>query len=148
MALTSTNRLSDAYERGGKAQLRAIATTFDDGFTAADLATRGPLQRRIEHLHAGNADIHKLSVSWHGEDGRTYLVSTGHEHDPDGSKRDVTTSRALASPRSAKAAPIDQAVHGLREVRSSDGVHYAELNYAIGRPAAADPSPRSSSTTT
>ena len=140
MALTSTTRLSDAYERSGEANLRAIATTFDDGFTAADLRDPGKLQRRIEHLHAGNADIHKLSVSWHGAGGRTYLVSSGHEHDPDGSKRDVTTSRALASPRGARAAPIDDGRYGLREVRSSDGVHYAELNYAIeraGRPRAA-----------
>ena len=139
MALTSTKRVSDAYARGGKAQLQAIATTFEDGFTAADLSDPRSLQRRIERLRAGNAEIHKISISWHGEDGRTYLVSTGHEHDPDGSKRDVTTSRALASPRSAKAAPIDQAAHGLREVRSSDGVHYAELNYAIGLPGGRGP---------
>ena len=104
MALTSTNRLSDAYKRSGAATLRAIATTFDDGFTAADLRDPGKLQRRIEHLHAGNADIHKLSVSWHSR-GRTYLVSSGHDHDPDGTKRDVTTSRVLASARGAQAAP-------------------------------------------
>ena len=139
MALTSTKRVSDAYARGGEAQLQAIATTFEDGFTAADLADPASLQRRIERLRAGNEEIHKISISWHGEDGRTYLVSTGHEHDPDGSKRDVTTSRALASPRSAKAAPIDQAAYGLREVRSSDGVHYAELNYAIGLPGGRGP---------
>ena len=138
MALTSTTRLSDAYKRSGEANLRAIATTFDDGFAAADLRNPARLQRRIEHLHAGNADIHKLSVSWHGSRGRTYLVSSGHEHDPDGSKRDVTTSRALASASGGRAAPIDDGRYGFREVRSSDGVHYAELNYAIeraGRPA-------------
>ena len=133
MALTSTNRLSDAYKRGGAANLRAIATTFDDGFTAADLRDPSRLQTRIERLHGGNADIHKLSVSWHGRKGRTYLVSSGHEHDPDGSKRDVTTSRALESATSARAAPIDQGHYGVREVRSSDGVHYAELDYAIRR---------------
>ncbi len=139
MALTSTTRLSDAYERGGEAQLRAIATTFEDGFTPADLRLPAALQQRMERLRAGNETIHKISVSWHGKGGRTYLVSSGHEHDPDGSKRDVTTSRALASPSSAKAAPIDRGDYGLREVRSSDGVHYAELNYAIGgsRPTAA-----------
>jgi diguanylate cyclase (GGDEF)-like protein len=133
MALTSTSRLSGAYKRSGEANLGAIATTFDDGFTAADLRDPGRLQRRIEHLHGGNADIHKLSVSWHGPRGRTYLVSSGHEHDPDGSKRDVTTSRVLASASSARAAPIDDGRYGFREVRSSDGVHYAELNYAILR---------------
>ena len=133
MALTSTNRLSDAYKRSGAANLRAIATTFDDGFTAADLKDPARLQLRIERLHGGNAEIHKLSVSWHGPQGRTYLVSSGHEHDPDGSKRDVTTSRALESATSARAAPIDEGRYGFREVRSSDGVHYAELDYAIRR---------------
>ncbi len=139
MALTSTNRLSDAYERSSAAHLRAIATTFDDGFTAADLRNPAELQSRIERLHAGNADIHKLAVSWHGSKGRTYLVSSGHEHDPDGSKRDVSTSRALASPRGGQAAPIDEGRYGLREVRSSDGVHYSELNYAITRPGRSAP---------
>ena len=138
MALTSTNRLSDAYKRSGAATLRAIATTFDDGFTAADLRDPKKLQRRIEHLHAGNADIHKLSVSWHSR-GRTYLVSSGHDHDPDGTKRDVTTSRVLASAPGSPAAPIDEARYGLSEVRSSDGVHYAELNYPIERTRRSEP---------
>ena len=96
MALTSTNRLSGAYKRSGAATLRAIASTFDDGFTAADLRDPKKLQRRIEHLHAGNADIHKLSVSWHSR-GRTYLVSSGDDHDSDGSKR--TSPRRVCSPR-------------------------------------------------
>ena len=102
MALTSTNRLSDAYERSSAAHLRAIATTFDDGFTAADLRKPAELQSRIERLHAGNADIHKLAVSWHGSEGRTYLVSSGHEHDPDGSKRDVSTSGRVAARRAGR----------------------------------------------
>ncbi len=142
MALTSTTRLSGAYERAGEAQLRAIATTFEHGFRRRDLADAAALQDRIERLQQGNEDLHKISVSWHGAGGRTYLVSAGHVHDPDGTKRDVTTSRALSTAPGAQRAPIDAGQYGLREVRSSDGVHYAELNYRLhhasgGAPAAA-----------
>ena len=131
MALTSTKRLSDAYQRAGAAQLQAIATTFEHGFRQRDLTDAVALQGRIERLQQGNEDLHKISVSWHGAGGRTYLVSAGHVHDPDGTKRDVTSSRALSTAPGARKAPIDAGQYGLREVRSTDGVHYAELNYRL-----------------
>jgi diguanylate cyclase (GGDEF)-like protein len=131
MALTSSGRLSDAYSRAGEAQLRAIATTLEDGFDRSDLADPRELQRRVTRLQRGNEDLHKISLSWHGEDGRTYLVSAGHVHDTHGTKRDVTTSRALTRGPGDQKAPIDVGQYGLTEVRSG-GVHYAELNYRLG----------------
>ncbi len=71
-------------------------------------------------------------MSRHDAAGDTLLVSAGHEHDPDGAKRDVTTGRVQRSTRGSEPAPIDAARYGYQEVRAADA-HYGELNYAVRR---------------
>jgi diguanylate cyclase (GGDEF)-like protein len=124
--------LSETYREAGGSELEAIAATWDDGFRGVDLSQPKLLQRRIEKIRRNNPNLHKISLSWHDAEGRTLLVSSGHEHDPDGTKRDVTTSRVQLSAGGAQA-PIDAAHYGYREVHATDGAHYGELNYPVRR---------------
>jgi diguanylate cyclase (GGDEF)-like protein len=127
LATQSTQRLSQTYEDASRSELNAIATTWADGFRPSDLDNPGALQKRLEALKAGNANVHKISVSWHDAKGRTLLAQAGHVHDPDGTKRDITTSTPLVA-RGSNPAPIDRNQYGYRDVHGADGVHYAELN--------------------
>jgi diguanylate cyclase (GGDEF)-like protein len=128
----SSQRLTGAYEQTGRDQLTAIATTWDQGFDTRGLAEPGLLQQRVERLKAANETLHKISVSWHDGEGRTRLVQAGHVHDPQGTKRDVTTSRPIVT-GPGQSTPIDEASYGYGEVHASDGAHYAELNHPIRR---------------
>jgi len=86
----------------------------------------------VNALGEKNQTLRKLSVSWHDVGGGTWLLQSGHEHDLDGTKRDVTgavpRAETLANP-----APIDERDFRYHEVRASDGAHYAELNYPLRR---------------
>jgi diguanylate cyclase (GGDEF)-like protein len=132
LSYQSSRSLSEAYREAGRSELQAIAATWDDGFRGVDLSSPTLLQRRIEKIRRNNPNLHKISLSWHDTEDRTLLVSSGHEHDPDGTKRDVTTSRVQRSGGGAQA-PIDAAQYGYREVRARDGAHYGELNYPVRR---------------
>ncbi|MDP8943290.1 MAG: diguanylate cyclase [Actinomycetota bacterium] len=125
-------RHTAAYQRAAQDQLRAIAVTWDDGFRGVDLDSPNRLQRRIEKLRADNETLHKISISWHGRRGKTLLVQSGHVHDPDGTKRDVSTGKVVPWKGSAPA-PIDAGSYGYREVHGADKVHYGELNYPVKR---------------
>jgi diguanylate cyclase (GGDEF)-like protein len=127
MTLVFDARLSEAYEDAGRAQLQAVADTFADGVESSDLSDPEALQRRVKALQANNETLHKLSVSWHDRAGATLLVQAGHEHDPDGTKRDVSTAEVLTLAADSRPAPIDARSYGYREVRARDGAHYAEL---------------------
>ncbi len=134
-----SERLTSAYDTAGQAQLRAIAGTWDDGFRGIDLRRPEALQRRLDRLRANNPTLHKISVSWHDRrapdpaEGDTMIVQSGHEHDPDGAKRDITTSQVQRYTNGTERAPIDAPRWGYREVRARDGAHYGELNYPVKR---------------
>jgi diguanylate cyclase (GGDEF)-like protein len=133
LATQSTTRLSNAYHDASRSELNAIATTWADSFRPSDLQNPAELQKRVEALKAGNANVHKISVSWHDVQGRTLIVQAGHVHDPDGTKRDVTTSQPIVA-RGSNAAPVDANEYGYRDVHGADGVHYAELNHRLTGP--------------
>jgi diguanylate cyclase (GGDEF)-like protein len=128
----TTQSLSKAYREAGRSELKAIAATMDDGFRGTDMSRPKLLQRRIEKLKANNPNLHKISISWHDRRDNTLLVSTGHEHDPDGAKRDITTNRVRRSVDGSESAPIDDARYGYEEVRAANA-HYGELNYPVRR---------------
>jgi diguanylate cyclase (GGDEF)-like protein len=130
LAVQSTGRISRTYEDASRSELNAIATTWADGFRPSDLDDPSQLQARLRKLKTGNANLHKISVSWHDARGRTLSVSAGHVHDPDGTKRDVTTSAPVVAPGSNRA-PIDAGEYGYRDVRGTDGVHYGEVNHRL-----------------
>ncbi len=129
----SANQVAATYDDAARSELRAIAGTWDDGFRGTDLRRPRLLQRRIERLKRNNPNLHKISVSWHDRAGDTLMVSAGHSHDPDGTKRDATTARVARSAAGSRPAPIDVAEYGHRQVHAADGAHYAELNYAVRR---------------
>jgi diguanylate cyclase (GGDEF)-like protein len=131
MIQVSAGTVDDAYERAAHGELTAIATTWEDGFEPADLADPELMQRRVTRLQALNPGLHKIGVSWHDADGITRLAQAGHEHDPDGVKRDITTSRPIVVER-GDAAPIDLPPQPYHEVHAADGAHYAEIHYAVG----------------
>jgi len=128
-----TSRLTTAYREAGQSQLEGIAATLANRFTTAHRHDPERLQSRITRLRDDIETLHKISVSWHGRDGSTYLVQSGHIHDPDGAKRDVQTSKVEPAIAGAPAAPIDAPRLGYREVSGADGVHYGELNKLIRR---------------
>ncbi len=128
-----TAKMAALHEDAARSELQAIAGTWDDGFRGTDLRRPLRLQARIERLKRNNPNLHKISISWHDAGGGTRLVSAGHSHDPDGTKRDVTTARVQRSAPDSKPAPIDLADYGYREIQAADGAHYAELNYAVRR---------------
>ena len=128
-----TAKMAALQEEAARSELQAIAGTWDDGFRGTDLRRPMRLQARIERLKRNNPNLHKISISWHDARGDTRLVSAGHSHDPDGTKRDVTTARVQRSAPGSKPAPIDVADYGYRQVHAADGAHYAELNYAVRR---------------
>lgn len=86
-----SDRLAQTYDETGQAQLKAIASMWDDSFRVKQLGNPAGIQRRMSALREKNPTLHKLSLSWHDPSGTTLLVSSGHQHDPDGTKRDITT---------------------------------------------------------
>jgi|GEM_PF-2912318 len=128
-----SDRLTTSYQDAGQAQLSVMASMWDDFFRLKQLGSPGRLQRRMNVLREKNPTLHKLSLSWHGRTGGTWLVSSGHEHDPDGTKRDVTTGAVTRSESRVNPAPIDTRNFRYHEVNAADGAHYAELNYPLRR---------------
>ena len=100
-----SDRLTNAYREAGRQQLSGIAETYANAFRVSQLDDPQDLQKRINNLRRRNETLHKISVSWHGKDGKTLLVQDGHEHDPDGTKRDVSTARAVRSGNRSSPAP-------------------------------------------
>ncbi len=133
MAQYLSDRLTTSYEEAGQAQLSAIASMWDDSFRLKHLGSPVRTQRRMNALREKNPTLHKLSLSWHDRTGGTWLVSSGHEHDPDGTKRDVTTGAVTRSESRVNPAPIDARNFRYHEVNAADGAHYAELNYPLQR---------------
>jgi diguanylate cyclase (GGDEF)-like protein len=130
----SADRLTRTHAEAGRNQLQAIADTFDNNLDEGALADPDTLQRRINRLREGNETLHKISVSWHDAHANTLLVQSGHQHDPDGTKRDVTTHRIQRFAGGSSPAPIDAREYGAyREVRAADGAHYGEINRPIKR---------------
>ncbi len=130
VTIVFTDRLSESYSDAGMYELRAVATTFDDGFQVAALDDPALLQQRLDRLRMLNPTIHKVGVSWLDEKGRTHVVQSGHTHDPDGTKNDVKTGEILGSER----APINVGPRAYHEVHAADGAHYAAINQPL-RPA-------------
>ena len=133
--LVFTNRLEETYRDAGKAQLEALAKTWDDGFRVTSLqGDPAYLQERISRLRGlTNETVHKMVVSWKGPGGEDLLVQDGHDHDPDGVKRDVTTSRVMQWIGKDNKAPIALGPQPYREVRAADGAHYGKLLYGVRR---------------
>jgi diguanylate cyclase (GGDEF)-like protein len=137
MATQSHSRLAQAYDDAGRTALQGIAATFDDGFSAADLRDPAELQRRMTQLKDELPELHKVSVSWAAPDGGTMLAQAGHEHDPDGTKRDVTTARVIRT-RGSTPAPFDAPDYHYREQYAAQA-HFARLERPIGRTASGAP---------
>ncbi len=132
--LVFTKRLEEAYHKAGRAQLQAIADTWDDGFRITSLNNPPRLGRRIARLRELNPTIHKISVSWKNAKGDTVIVQDGHTHDPDGVKRLISsTDPVTLAPGSAITAPIDEGDRAYHEVHAVDGAHYAEINRSVHR---------------
>jgi diguanylate cyclase (GGDEF)-like protein len=135
VSIQSGERLKRAYHDAGQTQLEAIATTMTTGFHEihhGDLMHPDVLQERINRLRKKIPTLHKVSFSWHDDQGRTLLVQSGHTHDPDGTKRDVTTHRVEYRGQGTNPAPIDARDFGpYREVHGIDGIHYGELNRPV-----------------
>ncbi|MGI8632083.1 MAG: bifunctional diguanylate cyclase/phosphohydrolase [Solirubrobacterales bacterium] len=126
-------RLTNSYHQAGRITLNSIAGTWDDGFRGTDLENPDRMQERIELMRANNPALHKISISWH-EGPNTLMVADGHEHDPDGVKREISTSEVRQITQgSPRRAPIDENSFDSREVSAVDGAHYVELNYPVKR---------------
>lgn len=133
--LVFTSRLEETYRQAGKSQLEALAKTWDDGFHVTSLdGDPAYLQERIQRLRAlTDKTVHKMAVSWEGTDGSNLLVQDGHEHDPNGVKRDVSTSEVVRLDGSGNDVPFEQGPQPYREVRAADGAHYGKLLYGVTR---------------
>jgi diguanylate cyclase (GGDEF)-like protein len=132
--LVFTSRLEDTYRQAGKSQLEALAKTWNDGFRVTSLEDPGYLQRRIARLRGlTDETVHKMVVSWVGPRGERLIVQDGHDHDPDGVKRDVTTSTAVQWSGRNNRAPIDIGPQPYREVHAADGAHYGKLLFGVRR---------------
>jgi GGDEF domain-containing protein len=133
MGFQSSRGLTRAYHEAGRSELRAIASTWDDGFRLVDVREPERLQRRMARVKRNNPNLHKIGMSWRDREGRRWLVAIGHEHGPDGAKRDVTSraDRYLLAP--GRFAPIDQPASGYREAREG-AAHYLELVHPVERP--------------
>jgi diguanylate cyclase (GGDEF)-like protein len=134
MIAQSGGRLKTAHLDAGRAQLQAMANTWNNGFASSDLQQPDKIQAHINKLRDQVPDLHKISVSWHNVAGETLIVQSGHSHDPSGTKRDVTTNKVRRYGAGSSPAPIDERDYaGYREVRAEDGAHYGELNVPLRR---------------
>ena len=137
MATQSRARLGQAYDDAGRTTLQGIAATFDDGFSSADLRDPSALQQRMTRLKDEVPELHKVSLSWAAEGGGTMLVQAGHEHDPDGTKRDVTTARVIRTAGKTPA-PFDAPDYRYAKLRAAQA-HFARLERPIGTAANGGP---------
>ena len=130
MVTQSRARLGQAYDDAGRTTLQGIAATFDDGFSSADLRDPAALQQRMTRLKEEVPELHKVSLSWAAEGGGTMLVQAGHEHDPDGTKRDVTTARVIRTAGKTPA-PFDAPDYRYAKLRAAQA-HFARLERPVG----------------
>ena len=137
MATQSRARLAQAYDDAGRTTLQGIAATFDDGFSSADLRDPAALQQRMTRLKEEVPELHKVSLSWAAVGGGTMLVQAGHEHDPDGTKRDVTTARVIRTAGKTPA-PFDAPDYRYAKLRAAQA-HFARLERPIGTAASGGP---------
>ncbi len=77
MISASAGSVDDAYERAARAELTAIATTWEDGFDASELADAQLMQERVQRLHDLNPHLTKIAVSWHDARGRAQVAEAG-----------------------------------------------------------------------
>ena len=112
MISMSASSLDDAYERAARTELTAIATTWEDGFDASELADPQLMQQRVQRLHDRNPHLIKIAVSWHDVNGATQVAEAG----------DDPTGHAPA---------IDVGPQDYRVVDNADG-HHAEIHYPVG----------------
>ncbi len=128
-----TRRLEASYRQAGEAQLRGIAETWKQTFRLNGLDTEpARVQRRLDAIRENNPTLHKINVSWKGADGRYRYLQSGHAHDPDGAKRDVSTKGAQLAKRGTLT-PFQEGPKSYHEVRAADGAHYAEIDEPILR---------------
>ncbi|MDO9354550.1 MAG: diguanylate cyclase, partial [Solirubrobacteraceae bacterium] len=129
-----THRLESSYRDAGRGQLNGIAETWKQTFRIRGLddGGSGRVQRRLDAIREANPTLHKINISWQGDDGRYYYVQSGHIHDPNGIKRDVTTTGVQPVAVDQKS-PMEQGPEGYHEVRAADGAHYAEIHEPVLR---------------
>ena len=77
MVQVSARSLNNAYERASRAELNAIATTWEDGFEVSDLADPQLMQQRVQVLQERNPHLSKIAVSWQDVHGRTRVAEAG-----------------------------------------------------------------------
>ncbi|MBJ7470900.1 MAG: diguanylate cyclase [Solirubrobacteraceae bacterium] len=128
-----TRRLEASYREAGKAQLTSVAETWKQTFSIRVLETTPErVQRRLDAIREASPTLHKINVSWRGEDGKFRYVQSGHVHDTNGAKLDVTTETARVVSPGTKT-PFQEGQKDYTEVQAADGAHYAELNEPVLR---------------
>jgi len=134
MSVQSIRALTTAYHDAGRSELRAVASTWDDGFRLVDVRDPARLQRRMARVKRNNPNLHKIAMSWRDRAGNAFVVAVGHEHGPGGEKRDVT-SRAggYVLPNGRRVAQGVRVQRHFRDIRAG-GAHYLELVQPIERP--------------
>jgi diguanylate cyclase (GGDEF)-like protein len=112
MVKVSAGSVGGAYEHAARGELKAIATTWEDGFNVSDLADPELMKARVVRLKEANPNLTRISVSWHDFDGRARLAAAGSQEAP-------------------WHTPIDAGPRAYREVRKGDA-HYAEIHHPVG----------------
>jgi len=77
MAEVSSHSLGEAYERSARAELAAIAATWEDGFALSDLADPELMQERMLRLRELNPRLTEVTVAWHDALGRRHVAGAG-----------------------------------------------------------------------
>jgi diguanylate cyclase (GGDEF)-like protein len=77
MISMSADSVDGAYESAARAELNAIATTWEDGFDASELADGQLMQERVQRLHDLNPHLTKIAVSWHDANGGVQVAEAG-----------------------------------------------------------------------
>lgn len=132
-SIVFTRRLEASYREAGKAQLGGIAETWKQTFKLGGLESESErVQRRLDAIRENNPTLHKINVSWKGEDGTFRYIQSGHVHDPAGIKRDVTTKGAQAA-AAGTTTPFQEGAKAYHEVSAADGAHYAEIDEPVVR---------------
>lgn len=132
VTMAFSNQLERAYSDAGRQQLTGIAETWKQNFRVAGLRDTDRVQARINLLRESNKTLHKVSISWVDDLGRTAMVQSGHAHDPNGLKRDVSTQGIQVVGRGSRT-PLNEGKVGYREVRAADGAHYGEIQEPVLR---------------
>lgn len=128
-----TRRLEASYRQAGEAQLRGIAETWKQTFRMGGLDDSSDrVQRRLDAIRKHNPTLHKINISWKGDDGKYHYVQSGHTHDPDGAKRDVST-KGVQTVDKGTLTPFQEGPKEYHEVNAADGAHYAEIDEPVMR---------------